>query len=211
MNVHLFSKNDSPCVANFVIKKIAKDKYDTDHIVAKSIDENFYMDDFIKSGISLETLIHAITSVTNTLSQYGFRLHKWISNNEYLLNKIPESEKAPTNHAKILGVNWDIESNNLILREINKSFIPTKRGVLSVLCSIYDPLSFIAPCILEPRLIVQQFWKRNLDWDDPLPCDLLSSFEKWQKELYLRKDIKVPRFYSFNERKGNTVELHIFY
>ena len=80
-----------------------------------------------------------------------------------------------------------------------------------MLCSIYDPLSFIAPCILEPRLIVQQFWKRNLDWDDPLPCDLLSSFEKWQKELYLRKDIKVPRFYSFNERKGNTVELHIFY
>ena len=50
-------KNDSPCVVNFVIKKIAKkkrkyqDKYDTDYIVAKSIDEDFYMDDFIKSGI----------------------------------------------------------------------------------------------------------------------------------------------------------------
>ena len=103
----------------------------------KFIDEDFYMDDFIKSGNSLETLIHTITSVTNTPSQYGFRLHKWISNNEYLLNKIPESEKASTNQAKILGINWDIESDDLGLREINKSFIPTKRGVLSVLCSIY--------------------------------------------------------------------------
>ena len=49
MDVHLFGKNDSLCVANFVIKLVAKDKYDTDPIVAKSIDEDFYMDDFIKS------------------------------------------------------------------------------------------------------------------------------------------------------------------
>ena len=200
MNVHLFSRNDSLCVVNFVIKEIGKDKHDTDHVVAKSIDADFYMDDFIKSGNSLETLIHTITSVTNTLSQYGFRLHKWIYN-EYLLNKIPESEKTSTNQAKILGINWDIESYNLSLREINKSFIPTKRGMLSVLCSIYDPLGFIAPCILEAKLIVQECWKRNLDWDDPLPCDLLSRFEKWQKELYLIKDIKVPRFYGFNKLK----------
>ena len=148
---------------------MAKDKYDTDHIVAKSIDEDFYMDDFIKSGNSLEALIHTIISVTNTLSQYGFTLHKWISGNEYLLNKIPESEKPSRNQAKILGINWDIESDDLRLREINKSFIPTKRGVLSVLCSIYDSLGFIAICILEPKRIVQECWKRNLDWDDPLP------------------------------------------
>ena len=96
MNVHLFGKNDSPCLVNFVIKQLAKDKYDTDHIVAKFIDEHFYMDDFIKLGNSLETRVHTIISVTNTLSQYGFSLHKWISNNEYLLNKIPESKKAST-------------------------------------------------------------------------------------------------------------------
>ena len=138
--------------------------------------EDFYIDDFIKSGNSLETLIHTITLVTNTLSQYGFRLHKWIFN-EYLLNKIPESEKASTNQANTLGINWDI----------------TTRGVLSVLFSIYDPPDFIEPCNLEPKPIVQECWKQNLDWDDPLLCDLLSRIKKWQKELYLIKDIKVPR------------------
>ena len=137
-------------------------------------------------------------------------MHKWISGNEYLLNKIPESEKPSRNQAKILGINWDIESDDLRLREMNKSFIPTKRGVLSVLCSIYDSLGFIALFILEPKRIVQECWKRNLDWDDPLPCDLLSRFQKWQKELYLIKHIKVPRFYGFNELKRDTVELHIF-
>ena len=130
INIHLFGKIDSPCVVNFVIKQVAKDKYDTDDIVAKSTDEDFYMDDFIKSGNSLEALIHTIASVTNTLSQYGFRLHKWISNNEYLLNKIPESEKVSTNQAKMLGINWDIESDNLSLYGINKSFIPTNEEYL---------------------------------------------------------------------------------
>ena len=144
------------CIVNFVIKQISKDKYDTDHIVAKFIDEDFYLDDFIKPGNPLETLIHTIISVTNTLSQYGFRLHKWISNNEYFLNKTPGSGKASTNQAKMLGINWDIESDNLGLRVINKSFKPTRRGGLSALCSIYDPLCFIAPCILDPKLIVQE-------------------------------------------------------
>ena len=138
--------------------------------------EDFYIDDFIKSGNSSKTLIHTITLVTNTLSQYGFRLYKWIFN-EYLLNKIPESEKASTNLANTLGINWDI----------------TKGEVLSALLSIYDPLGFIATCNLEPKPIVQECWKQNLDWDDPLLCDLLSRIKKWQKELYLIKDIKVPR------------------
>ena len=53
MNVHLFGKNDSPCALNFVIKQVAKDKYDIDHIVPKPIDEDFYLDNFIKSGNSL--------------------------------------------------------------------------------------------------------------------------------------------------------------
>ena len=61
------------------------------------------------------------------------------------------------------GINWDIESDNLSLLEINKSFIPIKRGVLSVLCSIYYALDFISPCILGPKLIVQECWKRNLN------------------------------------------------
>ena len=61
------------------------------------------------------------------------------------------------------------------------------------------PLSFIAPCFLEPKIVVQEYWKQNLDWDNPLPCDLLSRFEKC-----LIKDIKVPGFYGFNELKGDT-------
>ena len=80
--------------------------------------------------------------------------------------------------------------------------------MLSVLFSVYDPLGFIAPSILEPKLIVQECWKRNLDWDDSLTCDLISRLKKWQKK-YLIKDIKVPRFYGFNEHKGDIVELHI--
>ena len=155
MKVHLFGKNDSPCCVNFVMKHIAENERDSSELIAKSIDEDFYMDDFIKSENSLETLIHTIVSVTNSLSQFGFRLHKWVANSGDILDSIPESEKLQNiERVKILGINWDTQSDILSLREVNKTFSPTKRGVLSLLCSIYDPLGFVTPCLLEPKLIV---------------------------------------------------------
>ena len=85
------------------------------------------MDGFIKSGNSLETLIHTITSVTNTLSQYGFKLHKWISNNEYLLNKFTESEKASTNKAKILEIIGTQKVVTLVyVKSINPLYLPNE-------------------------------------------------------------------------------------
>ena len=67
MNVHLFGKNDSPCVANFALKKAGADKKDIKHLsVVTSIDKHFYMDDFLKSNNSEEHL----TRITKQLFQY---------------------------------------------------------------------------------------------------------------------------------------------
>ena len=50
LNVHLFSKVASPCIANWNIKKTAKDQSDPfDQISIKTIENDFYMDDFLSS------------------------------------------------------------------------------------------------------------------------------------------------------------------
>ena len=55
MNVHIFSKNDSPCIANFSLKQCAKDQQDEfSRVITESVDKDFYMDDdFLKSGESV--------------------------------------------------------------------------------------------------------------------------------------------------------------
>ena len=119
------------------------------------------MDDFIKSENSLQTLTRTTISITTTFSQFGFRLHKWVANNN-ILHRIPKAEKSQlVKKTKILGVNWDTSDENLILQEVSKTYLPTKRDLLSLLCSVFDPFGFITPCLLEPKLIIQSAGSEN--------------------------------------------------
>ena len=52
-----------------------------------------------------------------------------------------------------------------------------KRVVLCFLCSIFDPLGFLNFCLLETKLLIQDLWKKKLNWEDLLPCDLR---KKWK-------------------------------
>ena len=42
----------------------------------------------------------------------------------------------------------------------------TKRGILSVLNSIFYPMGFLTPVILSAKLIFQSSCKLGLKWDD---------------------------------------------
>ena len=89
MNVHLFGKNDSPYVANFALKKAGADQKDIIHpSVITSIDQDFYMDDFLQSDNSEEHLTRITKTVISVLKQSGFTLTKFVSNNQDILKLI---------------------------------------------------------------------------------------------------------------------------
>ena len=120
------------------------------------------MDDFIKSENSLETLTGTIIWVTTTLLQFGFRLHKWVENNNIILDRIPKSQKSKlVEKTKILVVNRDTSNKDLILQEVSKTYLPTKRDLLSWLCSVFDLFGFMTPSLLEPKLTVHSAGSEN--------------------------------------------------
>lgn len=49
-----------------------------------------------------------------------------------------------------------------------KSKSNTRRGILSLTSSIYDPLGFLAPIILPAKKLLQDMCKQRLDWDNPV-------------------------------------------
>ena len=85
----------------------------------------------------------------------------------------------------------------------------TKRGLLSVLCSVFDPLGFVAPCLIEHKLIIQELWHRNIEWDQTLPADLEGRANKWINSDKYLSEIEVPRYYRIN-MSIKKPELHIF-
>ena len=93
MNVHIFGKNDSPCIANFSLKQCAKDQQDEfSKVITESVNKDFYMDDFLKSSECVKDLISIATQLLRLLSNKGFRLTKWISSSRIILDQLPTVE-----------------------------------------------------------------------------------------------------------------------
>ena len=142
MNVHLFGKIHSPCIANWTIKKTAADQSDSfDQISIKTIENNFYMDDFLSSFHEISVVIKVCVDVTNILQKGVFRLTKFISNNLSLLQALPTSNNSPTLTEMNLSVNdipierafgilWNPETDTFHIKYTLKSVLTTKRGIL---------------------------------------------------------------------------------
>lgn len=120
------------------------------------------------------------------------------------MNSIPVSERAkevktldldrdtlPIERA--LGVQWCVESDFFNFKlELNKQLL-TRRGILSMVSSVYDPLGFLAPFVLNAKCILQELCKMQLGWDDRIPDDLVIQWNHWYQDFKKLEDFKVNR------------------
>ena len=98
----------------------------------------------------------------------------------------------------------------LCIKDITKNVASTKRGLMSFISSIYDPMRLIAPVTLEPKLIMQDLWRRQIDWVVGLPDDLKLRWTKWKQTLQFLENIKIPRWYGFTNTQFGQVQLSIY-
>ena len=234
MTVHLFGATSSPSVANFCLKRTAEiHKKEFSSEAVDSLLRSFYMDDLLKSTSSTEQASILVQEITELLARGGFRLTKWLSNNRDVLEAIPEEERGkslasvnisedPLPQELTLGLQWNAEED-VFTFEVSLPDKPlTRRGLLSVTASLYDPLGFVSPVTLIPKKIQQQLCKMQLDWDDSIPDKLATEFIEWKTNLDELSKIKVRRrFKNFTDNGGSTspttsktqeqrTELHIF-
>ena len=59
----------------------------------------------------------------------------------------------------------------------------TRREVLSALSSIYDPLGFDAPFLLQGKQILQKLCHLNLKWDEHIPNKISDEWLSWKENL----------------------------
>ena len=164
---HLFGATSSPSVVNLCLKKTAEMDGGWNSEVANVIKRNMYVDDLMKSTETTADAILLVHKVKEQLSKGGFHLTKWCSNDRRVLAVVPRPERAksvinleldqlPTQN--VLGLKWDIEDDKFVWEVSDKlmsatSKVPlTKRGMVSVVYSLFDPLGFIAPYTVFIRL-----------------------------------------------------------
>ncbi|KAK3749994.1 hypothetical protein QZH41_000414 [Actinostola sp. cb2023] len=101
------------------------------------------------------------------LATANLRLHKVVSNSVEVMEAFPTEDRGKDVRdldlrrdslpaQRSLGVYWDLEEDAFTFKVslADKPF--TRRGVLSIVNSIYDPLGLAIPVLLEGRLLLQQ-------------------------------------------------------
>ena len=88
-------------------------------------------------------------------------------------------------------------------------FDATKRGLLSDISRTFDVLGWINPVILPMKLLMQELWDPELDWDAPLPEPLRLRHKVWREELTQLSDFELSRCY-YDSEPAEEIELHGF-
>ncbi|XP_071177980.1 uncharacterized protein [Mytilus edulis] len=214
-------------VANYGLRKAVSDHtyLDTCDDVCHYVNNNFYVDDGLVSGDSPEEIVILIKKTQERLITGGkIRLHKIVSSSSEVVksfetNGLAESiteidfNSESTCLQRSLGLCWNVVKDSFTyqLSKEEKSF--TKGGLLSVIYGIFDPLGFIAPVILGGRLIMREAVQNSsLDWDDPLPNNLLSDWQRWKQSLQDLETLEIGRPFTSQSLNDSTTEgeSHIF-
>ena len=119
-----------------------------------------------------------------------------------MIATVPVTERAPSVVSldledlpveRTLGVQWAMETDDFNFRIMDGGKAPTRRGILSVVSSMYDPLGFVAPIILPAKSQLQSLCKQKYGWDEEISDADSIVWQDWLKELVCLRTISVPR------------------
>ena len=140
-------------------------------MITDIVKKSFYVDDCLKSVPDEQKGVEVATKLLELLNLGGFRLTKWVSNSTAVIESIPESERAGNakevnfsqpSIQRALGKNWDVITDEFTFKVTIKEKPPTRRGLLSIISSIYDPLGLVTPFVLSAKILMQELCRGNL-------------------------------------------------
>ena len=147
--------------------------------VLSCLKRNFYVDDFLKSFHNKGDALRIIAQLTASLERGGFHLTKFSSSHPQILSVLPDSDLSSTMldlnldtaETKVLGLIWNPTLDKLEVKVKVKYKPLTRRGILSMISQLFDPIGFLQPFIFPVKLLMQELCHLNLGWDVEIPLD----------------------------------------
>ena len=222
MKVHIFGATSSPSCAQFCLLQSVNDQPEICEKVKALVQNNFYMDDCLFSAPTVREAVFLAQQVTAAMKNGGFNLTKWVSNNSEVLAALPTDKLSNSvlsfsgsNEVceRVLGLEWDVCNDHFKFQVCPKNKPPTRRGMLSILSSVFDPLGYAAPVILVAKLLFQELCRLKCNWDEAMADNILYLWQSWLSDLNYLPEVRIPRCLNVSDTSYSQAvccELHHF-
>ena len=99
---------------------------------------------------------------------------------------------------KVLGLNWNCVTDEFIFKfeallRLSEDLEPTRRNLLKVTSSFFDPLGVLSPILVEMKILFQSLCQDKFEWDAPLPESARKQWNRWLQDLREVQQVLVPR------------------
>ncbi|GIY23666.1 hypothetical protein CDAR_479021 [Caerostris darwini] len=158
----VFGVTSSPFLLNASVRHhLDSTEYQIESLQAtvKKLKRGFYVDNLTISVENQQELLEFKAQTMKIMNAASFELRCWAHTG----TKHSETQN-------VLGLKWDTETDELYCvspdTDMGISDNISKRKLLSIVNSIYDPIGFTSPTTLLPKLLLQEAWRNKLDWDE---------------------------------------------
>ncbi|GJQ70763.1 hypothetical protein Trydic_g23054, partial [Trypoxylus dichotomus] len=205
-------------LATKVLQQLAMAKQDAQPFGAEIILRDFYVDDLLTGAQTIDQANKIIAEVTEILSQGKLELRKWASNKPELLQNIPETccgntilDLDKSDNISTLGLQWNATMDTLqyALSDVPECKNITKRQILSHISKVFDPLGLLSPFTVRAKILMQDIWKLEINWDESLPLSIETTWLSYVEEMKDLNNITIPR-HVFPMQQPEYFELHGF-
>ena len=208
-----FGVTSSPFCLNATIRKHAE-SFEFDPEFVNAVLASFFVDDFIGGETNEERAFDLFKKLQLRFADGHFWLRKWRTNNAELRKRLSANTTSNAN-GKILGIIWDDIQDKFVfdLEEIYnaaKDLPPTKRNVLKIIASFYDPLGLLQPIVSTMKTLLQDVHKDNVQWDQELSGSLRDAWFSALEQLRSIGKVEFDRCVEFSDGEVVLRELHGF-
>ena len=156
--------------------------------------------------------VQKYTSAKTLFSKASMNLREWASNSTDFLEQLPEADRATSAVQKCLGLNWNVQDDTLSSSTVDatSAVVETKRHVLQIVSRFFDPLGIQSPVLVKAKVLMQDLWKLDVDWDDPLPESILQRWHTIATDLETASTTVYPRLVGHLASSNVSYELNVF-
>ncbi|KAL9969544.1 hypothetical protein ACROYT_G021769 [Oculina patagonica] len=118
---------------------------------------------------------------------------------------------------RVLGTSWNHAADKLVFTfknltsHLTEEHV-TKRIILSSIAKIFDPLGMLSPVFVAFKILFQEIFKKEIDWDTQLGGEVLKQWRSLLQDMQNISSFSIDRCYSseLNSLETSMIELHGF-